>query len=44
MNNQVGIAKINGREISIGGNRVVVSAIKRLSRFGLIMPERMMKE
>lgn len=36
MNNQVGIAKINGREITIGGNREVVSAIKKISKFGLI--------
>lgn len=36
MNNQVGIAKISGKEITIGGNRGVVSAIKKLSKFGLI--------
>ena len=36
MNNQRGIARINGREITIGGNSGVVNAIKNLSKFGLI--------
>lgn len=36
MNNQVGIAKIGGCKITIGGNREVISAIKKLSQFGLI--------
>lgn len=36
MNNQVGIAKVNGKEINLGRNRDIASAIKTLSKYGLI--------
>lgn len=36
MNNQVGIAKVNGQEINLGRNRDIASAIKTLSKYGLI--------
>lgn len=43
MNSQVGVAKINGKEITIRGNREVFNAIKRLSEFGLITFSRQIK-
>lgn len=36
MNKQIGIAKVNGQEIDLGRNRAVVSALKTLSKYGLI--------
>ena len=36
MNNQVGIAQVNGKQITVGGNIRVVYAVKELSKFGLI--------
>lgn len=36
MNNQIGIAKICGKEITIRGSREVIKAIKKISQFGLV--------
>ncbi|MBP3618114.1 MAG: ATP-binding protein [Lachnospiraceae bacterium] len=41
--NQVGIAKVKGREIVIGGNSRVAAAVKVLSKYGLITFARQMK-
>ncbi len=43
MKTQFGIAKINGKEITIGGNREVICAIRKLSEFGLITFSRQIK-
>lgn len=43
MENQIGIAKIKGKKITIGGNKEVIRAINELSRFGLITFSRQIK-
>lgn len=43
MENQIGIATIKGKKITIGGNKEVIRAINELSRFGLITFSRQIK-
>ncbi len=43
MDNQVGIVKVNGQQLTIGGNNETVHAIKTLANFGLITFARQMR-
>ncbi len=43
MDNQVGIVKVNGQQITIGGSSEVVHAVRTLASFGLITFSRQMR-